>query len=459
MFEFLKKLGLSNNDKDVKKIVRAKNNGVKYVANKTELVEIYNWMNIASLGEYSFSELLLELGFDKDKIMVFKLIPSNDDKISLSFQYKDELYNGDRIDLYKAPVYRGSLGLLDIYRIKVSNDDYERIYNVYKNSSKLEVEKREEYIKEDIDDKTYMRRIYDDGFRITIKKNMFYNEIRLVCEKDGIKEVDNEIELKEYLLNIDDSISVNEIYKKICEISLGNEIDYKKINLTLYKGEKIVGSISFKTVDSYAFYSPKYEYEILENDEDKKFSVGESFLIFINDGRTKDIVFSCNDYRIEIGLRPFVQNKDNDKIIELRDYMIGLELPVKIDNLCSLICNKFLMEIDKFTYLKIGCYYKNKLTDMIHIENGILLGLELNRDGKIVKIDENGIYSYGYESDKRNYLVKMNEDMVVGYETYMDMGIESDDMSNMICNHINQARDEKVKVRKLVDGVLKKDNN
>ena len=87
------------------------------------------------------------------------------------------------------------------------------------------------------------------------------------------------------------------------------------------------------------------------------------------------------------------------------------------------------------------------------------MGLELNRDGKIVKIDGNGIYSYGYESDKRNYLVKMNEDMVVGYETYMDMGIESDDMSNMICNHINQARDEKVKVRKLVDGVLKKNNN
>jgi len=459
MFEFLKKLGLSNNDKDVKKIVKAKNNGVKYVANKTELVEIYNWMNIVGLSEYSFSELLLELGFDKDRVMFFELVFNGDDKISLSFQYSDELDERNRIDLYKTPEYRRSSGFNDTYQMKIYNNDYERVYYIYKNSSRIAVSKIEDYIKEDIDDKTYMRRIYDDGFRITIKKNMFYNEIRLVCEKDGIKEVDNEIELKEYLLNLDDSVRVNEVYKKICEISLGNEIDYKKINLTLYKGEKIVGSISYKTEDSYAFYSPKYEYEILENGEEKKFSVGESFLMFINDGRTKDIVFSYNDYRIEIGLRPFVQNKDNDKVIELRDYMMGLELPVKIDELCSLICNKFLMEIDKFTYLKIVCYYKNKLTDRIHIENGKLLGLELNRDGKTVKIDENGIYSYGYESDKRNYLVKMNEDMVVGYETYMDMGIESDDMSNMICNHINQARDEKVKVRKLVDGVLKKDNN
>lgn len=459
MFEFLKRFKLSNNDKDIKKIEKAEKNGVNYVCNKSEVLAINNWMDALGLEEVSFSEILLKLGFDKDRCLWFQIIPSEDDRISLSFQYKDELYEGDRINLYKAPVYRLHLGLVDTHQIKISNDDYEKIYYIYKNSNGIEVSKVEDYIKENIDDKTYMRRVYDGGFRITIKKNLFFDEIRLVCEKDGIKEVNNEEELKEYLLNIDDSISINEVYKKICEISLGNEIDYRKINLTLYKGEKIIGSISFKTEYSSAFYSPKYEYEILENDKNKLFCVGDYFRLFIENRIPKDIEFSYNDYRIEIGLRPFVQNKDNDKIIELRDYMMKLELPVMIDKLCSDICNKFLMEIDKFIYLKIECFYKNKLTDMIHIEKGKLLELELNRDGKIIKIDRDGNFSYGYSDEDKKYLVKINEDRVIGYENYMDSGIESDNMGNVMYNHINNAKDEKVRTRKLVDGMLTKDNN
>ena len=68
----------------------------------------------------------------------------------------------------------------------------------------------------------------------------------LVCNKKDIV-LKNEAELKEYLIRIDDRISIREIYKKICEISLGNEEEYEtgKVSLTLQKDDKIIGILEF----------------------------------------------------------------------------------------------------------------------------------------------------------------------------------------------------------------------
>ena len=104
MFEFLKKFNIFNNNGN-ENVSFSNMNGVSYVCGKSEVLAINNWMKGASLDGVSFSEILLNLGFDKDKCLWFQLIPSEEDKISFSFQYRDELYDGDRIDLYKNVFY------------------------------------------------------------------------------------------------------------------------------------------------------------------------------------------------------------------------------------------------------------------------------------------------------------------------------------------------------------------
>mgnify|MGYP003301314590 CR=1 FL=1 len=113
----------------------------------------------------------------------------------------------------------------------------------FENGRKLYKER--DYIKENLGLGTYWRVTEKNGFRINIS-NDFYDKIVLVCNKKDIV-LKNEIELKEYLISVDDSVSVREIYRKICEISLGNEEEYEtgKVSLTLQKDDKIIGILEF----------------------------------------------------------------------------------------------------------------------------------------------------------------------------------------------------------------------
>lgn len=458
MFEFLKKFNFGNNkNEDSKMIVSGNYNSVGYTGDKYVLREIDRWMREVGIYNISFGELLCKLGFVKYKTLRFEIILSSEDKILLSFQYDGDLFKGEDLCLSLKKTYSNLHRLdPDSYEIKISGDNYERIY-VIKRDMPLEdgikLFKKKDYIKENIDDKTYNRTVQENGFLIVIN-NCFYDEIRLECNKNDII-INNEDELKEYLLSLDDSVSVSEVYRKICEISLGNENEYDKIYLSLNKGDKIVGRISFQTKADYYLFSPMYKYEILENGCMKSFNISSSIGEIFNGISRREIEFVNKDYKINVKISPFDYENNLDMVGTLRDYLMKLELPVKIDELCNDICDKCLMDINNLGYLKVECFYKNESIYMIYLEHGKLMNFQMNRDGKIIRIDEDGMFSYGYESDNKNYLVKMNEDVVVGYETFMNMGIESDDMGNMMYNHINQARDEKVRTRKLIDGVLK----
>ena len=463
MFEFFKKFNFGNNrNEDSKIIVSGNYNSVGYTGNKFVLREIDRWMREVGIYNISFGELLCKLGFVKYKNLRFEIIPSSDDKILLSFKSDGDLSKGDRLELSLKKTYSDvSYVYPDSYEIKISGDNYEIIYGVKRDMSledRLELVKKKDYIKENIDDKTYCRTIYENGFRnnefVIVINNCYFSEIRLVCNKSDIK-LNNEDELKEYLLNLDDSVSVNEVYRKICEISLGNENKYDKIELSLNKDDKIVNRILFQTKADYSLFAPMYKYEILENECVKSFNISSSIGEIFNGVRKRDMELVNKDYKISIKISPFNYETNIDMVGPLRDYLMSIEFPVKIDELCKNICDRCLMDINNLSYFKVECYYKNESIYMIYLKDGKLLGLELNREGKIIKIDENGMFSYRCDSEKGSFNVRISDDMVVGYETYMGSGIESDDMSNMICNHINQARDEKVKVRKLVDGVLK----
>lgn len=463
MFEFLKKVNFGNNrNEDNKMIVNGNYNSVGYIGNKSVLREIDRWMREVGIYNISFGELLCKLGFVKYKTLRFNIIASSDDKILLSFQSDGDLSKEDKLELSLKKTYSDIHDVYpDSYEIKISGDNYEIIYGIKRDMPLgygIKLFKKKDYIKENIDDRTYCRTIQENGFCdtgfVVVINNCYFSEIKLVCYREGIK-INNEDELKKYLLNLDDSVSVNEVYRKICEISLGNENKYDKIDLSLSKDDKIVNRILFQTKADYSLFAPMYKYEILENGCVKCFNISSSIGEIFNGVSKRDMEFVNKDYKINIRISPFNYETNIDMVGPLRDYLLSIEFPVKIDELCKNICDRCLIDINNLSYFKVECYYKNESIYMIHIENGKLFGLELNRDGKIIKIDENGMFSYGCDSEKGSFNVRISDDMVVGYDTYMGSGIENDDMSNVMYNRINNAKDEKVRTRKMIDEIFK----
>lgn len=139
----------------------------------------------------------------------------------------------------------------------------------------------------------------------------------------------------------------------------------------------------------------------------------------------------------------------------LRDYLLNLEYPVKIED----ICKEVFKEFGNDACFKIEIMYNERLTDFIKIYKGNLLEFKSIKDGRIVSIDENGVFSYESLNGKKKMIVEMIDDTVTRCDYSSLAGIESDDMSNSIYNGINDAKDVKVRTRKLIDEMLKKDNS
>ena len=130
MFEFLKKFNFVNNRNDkVKRISSGSNNGVNYICDSNITRKaIKEWIKIIGIDNLVFSELLYELGFDKDKCLLLELISSGeDDKISFSFHYEGEVSKGEKMEIGIKKKY-SSLDSLEpnSYKILISVDDYEK---------------------------------------------------------------------------------------------------------------------------------------------------------------------------------------------------------------------------------------------------------------------------------------------------------------------------------------------
>lgn len=449
---------MNNRNDKVKRISSGDSNGVSYVCdNNITRKAIKEWIKIIGIDNLDFSELLYELGFDKDRCLLLELISSGeDDKISFSFRYEDEVSKGEKIEIGIKKKY-SSLDSLEpnSYKILISGNDYEKEYSLMIDKS-LEngrcLYKERDYAKENIGSNTYWRVIQKNGFRITIK-NDFYKEIMLVCNKKDIL-LKNEYELKEYLLNVDDNVSVREIYKKICEISLGNEDEYEygKIYLTLQKESGIVGSIEFQN----KFYlhilsEPNYKYELVENSKKCIFTCdkerGNNVIIFRKDNYSIKVEISF-DFKL-------------DDMMMLREYFMNLEFPVKINEICKDFRDKFLVDLNNISYFRIETYKDNKYSDNLFIKNGVVHKFEMTIGDKSLMLSKDGMFYYSSSSSMGEVEVDMsfNDDVVTRYEISLDKGIVNENMGNVMYNHINKASDEKVKVRKMIDEFFKRDNS
>ena len=464
MFEFFKKFNFLNNNNNndiVKRISYGDINGVSindggsegvsYFATNYEHLEINNFLQDIGLESISFSEILVMLGFDKDKKIWLERIPSEKDEISFSFKYMDKFdedVKRNKITIYKNPDnYRG----YNRYKIKVFNDDYKLVYYLSMEGNNLKLKLEEDYVRENVNDKIYMRRVYDGGFRINVKNNLFSDEIWLVCKKNNVSQVVNEEELKEYLLNIDDSVGVNDVYKKICEISLGNEKNYEKISLSLVKDNKVVESVEKYDKLYFGSIGPDYRCDILENGK-------RCIFICDRDGESKIIKFVKDNYIIII--RMYDNEIFKDKIA-LRKYFMKLEFPVKINELCIDFRDKFLLDLNNIPYFKIEFYVNDVYGDNLFIKDGKVHNFEMTIGDKKLLINDELMFYYSFRSLKGLIEVdmSMDRDIVTRYEIELEDGIENEDMGNVMYNVINSVRDEKVRTRKMINEMLNKDNN
>lgn len=119
-------------------------------------------------------------------------------------------------------VYKGYLIVTD----KKTNNDISLDYFSSFHNSKYTIQEGDRTIK-------YRRRngvssvnidIHDDDYKFSI----------LV---DGVNKIENELELQKYLMGLIFPISIDKVYKKICEISLGDVGKYSRVVLSVFKND------------------------------------------------------------------------------------------------------------------------------------------------------------------------------------------------------------------------------
>ena len=183
------------------------------------------------------ASILSELGVKSDE----KVIIKNFQEFS-----KEEKGKGYYIDCYKNNKYLFKLGfnfedffsetpkLIVIYPYIDIKEEYE----IYNRSSKKETKITLEEISYEqnyLDKMKYYREYSPDSTKYIISKGE--NELVLSIEKpynqniqkdekgrDIKYELDNEVELVNYLVELKFPITIEDVYKKICEISLGDNI-------------------------------------------------------------------------------------------------------------------------------------------------------------------------------------------------------------------------------------------
>ena len=227
----------------------------KVIINDKELEkEIGRWLGIKKNLSKVFASLLLNIGFKpSDEIILYKYYYREDDYLSFSYivngnnPYKKNIIMLEYGNDSKKPnviVYTGS-----------KNTRSKIVYEVDKDVDSYKV------ISKSLEDKRYgmiNRRYYDDKVLFLVEKN--YYELCLfalkpndvVLNTDGIYRLKNEKELVNYLNSLVFPIDIDLVYKKICEISLGDILVYPEFSLRVNKFdntdglEEVVDEITLK---------------------------------------------------------------------------------------------------------------------------------------------------------------------------------------------------------------------
>lgn len=449
MFEFLRK----NNSNE-------REQGVSYVANRELEREIKKWLKSVYLDDISFGVVLSKLGFDLDKKLYLKKV-SNVDGLSFYYGYESNFNSRDRIDFYITESDKHIQIQNDNRMVLLSGNSYKKYYRfVYDGSNKdgFRFDKQRDLVMENTSNGTYFREMDMYGFSIIVK-NKGNSEITLNCSGRFNLEIKNELELEQYLASIITSISVDEVFKKICEISLDDESKFSKVDLTIKKEDEVISSLSYSKEDLFLDFTPKRKFKIKDKNRDVTFY---RYLPSRYDDRAiVQIEIISGDYRFVLKVKRSSYNgyAKLDNELELRDYLLNLKFPISIDEVCNEIISKTDIE-GRDSIVKMEIYYKNVNTDLLYFEYDYLKQLKITRDGKEIAYDS-GVFSYlSNDRDTKVYVDIWRDEVIrCGFETKRGNGLKKIKTDSKLVDDpiemgIKDANEEIARTRKLTDKIF-----
>lgn len=409
-------------------------------------------------GEKNFYELLtkvLEIDYvlSENKTLYLEKIDANDYALSFYYGHDIECSRRDRID-FNISKWDNELcitlsGLLD----KGLHYEKKYIHRLGKIDCDISFKKKEDIVLKREDSITYKRfEVVGSCYFITVGYDK--RKIQIINNKRYINDlIYNEGELADYLISVFKSGKINlvDICDKIYKLSFDGSTS---LNLGLISNDKEVCQYSYSKYEDDDNY--KREYRI----DQKKNSVMYTRYTPRNKGNYGFGKFNIYVINGDYTFRLEIVNDSKEDIIlenekELREYLSKLEFPIKIEEVYKKICCISLKNINDYYKINICFLNKHIVLEEISLENGKLQLLRVTRDGKEINVDkDNNEFSYRKNEDKLKVFVNLQNDLVTRCEYISDkvMNIETDNMmENPLWNLINDAKKERVKIKKLIN--------
>jgi len=421
---------------------------VKYVTDiRSDFIIKRFMIRCCGIPNCGFGKLLEKLGFDSNRVVYLKRNKkASYGDIELYYSYdKDNFSDKNKI-------------VLSYYFIKIINDDSKKNYYVSKDyNNKNNVIMSYERYKRKIrtDDKIVSFDVYNDNVDILISNNNGDKiEIRINTQMNDdeiISELENNLDLREAILNIEFDGSMDDKLDKI--ISKFSIIKWDTIRFKYFNDN----------VEKYYIYLNKM-YDKLDinvidknNKEEIFYNLNKSDKVCLNRLKefinSKYVIVLRND---RYTLRLEFVNSDIINELELRKYLLNLEFPVRIDEVFKNIREISLGDIRGYNEIFLNVKDGYHFTDRMEIKNGVLMEFVMTKDG----------YEFGYDKDDNfvcensilgsKYTIHMTGDKITEYNCKCQDGIDNTDDSNRVMYRaIRDAKEGKVRVRKLIDDMLK----
>jgi len=475
MFDFWK--NISKEDK-IKKLNTGKN--INYVASRELRKEINDWNKKTSPVSINFSKLLFKLGFDNDSILHLERFPNMN---NLTIRYGNKIIELDK--MYDA--LAAHMNNPHPKKVTISEDGYSKVYICKsENYNNFELKLFKDIVSKQLDNFSIYERSLDKKLKISVKnlrtihfngdslviKDGYYDEIIINVERNfswlnyGIMKIDNEDKLIDYLDSITENTRIEDVYKKLCEISLGEEDRYSQIDIIFKRLEREEARLSYYSDQRKYAINSGYKYQVTDGDRNYTYQYIEPGEYRRSPLDNFKIIVSKDEEHFVLTVNPidYVEGMKLDNELELREYLCGLEFPISISDVYKKICEISLGDINKYKLINIECYHGKDMIDEEKIlsfclENGEFISYQVIRDGKEIKISNDGKFSYINKSISKKMIIDMNGEIVTDCHFSSENGIENDDMGNSVYGAINEAKDVKVRTKKMIDNLMNRNNS
>lgn len=435
MFDFKKK----KNDVDDK--------SVYYEIDKKSRMIIEKYMKKIGLGDITFYELLIMLGFEFNSKLYLKLKQDSNGLI-IYYSYDKDNFNKYDYIRFRYMLYR--------HIMVESKDSYKEYYIKWEYpTGKLCLENEKFYKQKKIDEVEYCITLYNGEFKISIKDSTG-REIKFSCDKTGFDRdrilsfLNDSSLLERYIYSVKISDLIEDVFKKWSWILNYLKIDFRNMSLTSLKNDVVVSSylgdknnnkLEVKLISDLGELT--YVRTILK--KAINFEHKSDISIILNNGNYKFYLSYLDD--------GFVTRVKNEE--ELINYLKCLRFPIKIEDVCKKINEISLGNLDKYLSISLKVYDNDIRTDVLSLKEGKLDYYQRVVDGKRITIGCDGKFSYKKEDEVSSYSVGITGDVVTRYEHVCEDGIcKGDNSDGVMYRAIMEAKEEKTRVRKMVSGLI-----